>query len=599
VPSLDLRFAENKSLVDSVSGQNLITFTRASTGTFVDSDGVIRSAATNLLLRSEEFDNAAWTKSRATVTADNTTAPNGLTTADKLVEDTSISLTHLTRQDLTLTANIVYTVSIYAKAAERTRLRVDLSDASTSADTVFGLFDLVSGTVVSSAANGNASLTSASIQNAGDGWYRCSVTGKINTTDTDGRVLLYIDNGSTISYTGDGTSGLFIWGAQLEVGSTATTYLPTGATINSAPRFDHNPLTGECLGLLVEEQRVNSIRNNTMVGAVAGTPGTLPTNWSVAFSPSGLSYAVVGTGSTSGIPYVDIQITGTPSANGTAQITFEQNAVIGALSGQTWTGSMYCSLEAGTLPGTAALLVIERSGAGSFLASSSTNFITVAGSLITQKTVHTRALNNASTAFTNLRIDASVTSGVAVDFTLRIGLPQLEQGAFVTSVIPTTGTAATRTADLVSISGTNFSSWYRQDEGCVFAEGSSSAGAPRFIGFSSGAFSEAIYLGSQTSSNAELTVRTPGTTTAVSINAPPAVQVNVKSAQSAGYRLNDFAVASLGNLATSASGAIPANRTQAVIGLSPNNFSFNNGPIARICYWPQRLPNSTLQSITL
>jgi hypothetical protein len=52
----------------------------------------------------------------------------------------------------------------------------------------------------------------------------------------------------------------------------------TAAT--NEPRFDHDPITGECLGLLVEEQRTNSIRNNTMVGAVAGTPGTLPTNWS-------------------------------------------------------------------------------------------------------------------------------------------------------------------------------------------------------------------------------------------------------------------------------------------------------------------------------
>jgi hypothetical protein len=58
VPSLDLRFADNKSLVDATTGSKLVTFTRASSGTYVGSDGVIRNAVTNLLLRSEEFDNA-------------------------------------------------------------------------------------------------------------------------------------------------------------------------------------------------------------------------------------------------------------------------------------------------------------------------------------------------------------------------------------------------------------------------------------------------------------------------------------------------------------------------------------------------------------
>ena len=100
VPSLDLRFADNKSLVDAVTGASLVTFTRASSGTFVDSAGVIQTASTNvprfdhnpttgeslgllaeeqranLLLRSEEFDNASWTKTRSSISADSTIAPN-------------------------------------------------------------------------------------------------------------------------------------------------------------------------------------------------------------------------------------------------------------------------------------------------------------------------------------------------------------------------------------------------------------------------------------------------------------------------------------------------------------------------------------------
>ena len=108
VPSLDLRFADTKSLADAVTGQSLVTFTRASTGTYVGSDGLIKTAAvnearfdhnpstgeslgllveearTNLLTYSEQFDNAAWVKSNSTVTANAGAAPNGTATADLL-----------------------------------------------------------------------------------------------------------------------------------------------------------------------------------------------------------------------------------------------------------------------------------------------------------------------------------------------------------------------------------------------------------------------------------------------------------------------------------------------------------------------------------
>lgn len=588
VPSLDLRFAENKSLVDSVSGQNLITFTRASTGTYVDSDGVIRSAATNLLLQSEDF-STTWT-GNATVTANVATAPNGTLTADRIT-GTGISTTQSRSQfGLTTTVNPV-SVSVYAKRETHQWLQV-FTDVDI---TLWANFDLLNGAVGSVGSN-----TQAQIISIGDGWYRCVINKIAANASAPTGVRMYLVGSDTAGRNSSSDTGgsILVWGAQLEVGSTATPYIPTGATINSAPRFDHNPLTGECLGLLVEEQRVNSIRNNTMVGAVAGTPGTLPTNWSVAFSPSGLSYAVVGTGSTSGIPYVDIQITGTPSANGTAQITFEQNAVIGALSGQTWTGSMYCSLEAGTLPGTAALLVIERSGAGSFLASSSTNFVPVAGSLITQKTVHTRALNNASTAFTNLRIDASVTSGVAVDFTLRIGLPQLEQGAFATSVIPTTGTAATRTADVVSISGTNFSSWYRADLGTVYARCfcSNFAAINAVVSFDDSTSNNRIQPRTQIGGNGSLVVVDGGASQA-NLSTANAGSITANYTLAAVYAQNDFAVTLNGRaMATDTAGTVPAV-TRATIGTGAGLTGLN-GAVSRLTFWPRRLDNSTLQSIT-
>jgi hypothetical protein len=263
VPSLDLRFAENKSLVDATTGSQLVTFTRASSGTFVGSDGVIKTAVTNLLLRSEEFDNASWTKTRSSITANAEIAPNGTTTADKLVEDSSASASHpLISTSVSFTAGATLSLSVYVKASERTSVVLRINNGS---DSVWCAFNLATGTVGTVANSGTGSGAAGSIQNVGNGFYRCTLTGVCSSTASTGICVIYPAVSSTdpsntsIVYTGDGTSGLFIWGAQLEQSSTVGEYIPTTSTINSAPRFDHNPTTGESLGLLVEEQRTNLV----------------------------------------------------------------------------------------------------------------------------------------------------------------------------------------------------------------------------------------------------------------------------------------------------------------------------------------------------
>ena len=142
-PTLNLDFAKTKAL------DPRITFTRASTATFVGSNGLIQTAAsgaprfdhnpatgeslgllvegarTNLLLRSEEFDNAYWGKTRSSVTANATTSPAGTLTADKLIEDTTASNSHQLVVS-PVTASGIYTCSVYAKAAERTQAAIRL-----------------------------------------------------------------------------------------------------------------------------------------------------------------------------------------------------------------------------------------------------------------------------------------------------------------------------------------------------------------------------------------------------------------------------------------------------------------------------------------
>ena len=173
---------------------------------------------TNLLLRSEELDNAYWTKTNATVSANQVIAPDGTLTADKVVENTATGLHGAARLGITLSGTNSW--SCFAKAAERTRLTIDAYDgASNSLHT----FDLSSGTIVSNPTG------TAKIESVGNGWYRCSVA-RAATTSTAQFALYLTTTGTTISYTGDGYSGIYIWGAQLEAGAFASPYTPTVAS---------------------------------------------------------------------------------------------------------------------------------------------------------------------------------------------------------------------------------------------------------------------------------------------------------------------------------------------------------------------------------
>jgi hypothetical protein len=251
------------------------------------------------------------------------------------------------------------------------------------------------------------------------------------------------------------------------------------ATTN-VPRFDHDPLSRQSFGLLVEEQRTNSIRNNTMVGAVAGTPGTLPTNWAISGQGLGtLTQQVVGTGAIGGITYIDVKFSGTTSTSDFS-ITQETATQIIAANGQFWTGSVWLSVVGGSKSNisSVALNAVERTSAGGFVAQQSgSNLTSSLSSALTRYTASYTLAGGATVARIQPRlVNLGFFFGVAIDITLRIGLPQLEQGATASTPIPTTTTAVTRTADNAVIDGTGvLTGTYTMVEkpaGCAVVSGS-------------------------------------------------------------------------------------------------------------------------------
>jgi hypothetical protein len=576
-PSLNLDFANTKALDPRV------TFTRASAARYYD--GVTTAKAEeNLVTYSQEFDNAAWTKTNVTVTANATTAPDGTSTAEQLIE-TVVNSNHFIANAANVYAAGTYVGSIYVKPNGRTWILLTVIGGND----FFCYFDLTGSGAVGTAGSG----TTGQIQALADGWYRCVVTKTFSGTTASGSFTVSIvtaDGGG--GYTGNGTSGVFLWGAQLEQRSAVTAYTATTtqpitnyipvllAAQAGVPRFDHNPTTGVSLGLLIEEQRANLLLYSEQFDDAywTKTRTTITSNTNIA--PSGALtadafYDVTGSGGQSAIQRA---VTTTAASH-----TF---SVYAKYLNKQWIRLTTSLFSFGT-----------------------TYFDLQNGVIGTVNANHTAAISSVGNGWYRISITFTATAAVNtfyIEGAAGNGVPtytpvdgqgyfiwgaQLEVGAFPTSYIPTVASQVTRSADAASMTGVNFSSWYRADEGTLYIDTSSgssdsSAASARI---SDGTVNNRIQAGISTGAVGFSGRVTTNGVTQVELGTIVANNTNYKNALA--YKVNDFAVSLNGTaVLTDTSGVLPIVNTLTLLGVA--------NPIKKIAYYPLRLTNAQLQALT-
>jgi hypothetical protein len=222
-----------------------------------------------LITFSEQFDNAAWTKASATVTANTTTSPDGYVNADKIIP--SVGVVGTIQQLHNISASQSCTMSIFAKADGLNTFKLNSRTADGFNDASIS-FNLSNGTIsIAAASNGGYSAPSGTITNFGNGWYRLTLTHASSIT-TATRVRFFSEE------LGNGTDGVLIYGAQFETSAAyATSYIPTlGASVtrlaDAASKTGISSLIGQTAGTIFFECSKKILESNaTYLGISDGT----------------------------------------------------------------------------------------------------------------------------------------------------------------------------------------------------------------------------------------------------------------------------------------------------------------------------------------
>ena len=583
-PSLLLDFANTKAL------DPRITFTRASTATFYDGKTVAK-AEENLVLQSQDF-STSWSVEDLSVTSNSAVAPDGTTTADTITENTATTDHRIKSTAISFVSGLSYVISVFAKDGDANFIQIVTPSALGSK---YANFDIATGVV------GSFSTDTATITSVGNGWYRLVITATAtSTTAVDFSIGLANSSslGRLTAYTGTSRFA-YIWGAQLEQRSsvtayTATTtapitnYIPALQTAASGvARFEHNPITGESLGLEIEEQRTNLLlRSEEFDNA----------SWSKTRS-SITSNAIVA---------LNGALTGDKLVENTDNNTHFINQTVTLVNATTYTYSVYAKA------GERVWLVMDAHDGASnqktfFNLSNGTVGVSAAGNTASitlvgngwYRCVITR-ISAGTTAFPRF---GTGTADNQESYTgdgysgLYLWGAQLEAGAFATSYIPTIASQVTRSTDAASMTGTNFSSWYRGGAGTMYSESAVYATTIKTQGvwdLLGGATSTS--LRSPQSTDPKLRAFVGGTFSGFGAGSAITNNTPIKAVvawQGLSGRLQS------GNASVDVTAVANLDATQLLIGALINaNSNSLNGTLKKLAFYPARLTNAELEGLT-
>lgn len=511
---------------------------------------------------------------------------NGVVRARKLCQDTATS-SHVISQYATVVSGGNYTLTYKVKSGENTWAAVGTVSLGGTGYTYFNLSTGTIGTVLAG--------HTAAIVSLGNGWYQCSITG-VSSATAVGSFLQPTTGDGVNTYTGNGSSGIYIADAQLNDGSSATAYYDTTASAYNAPRFDYDPVTLAAKGLLIEEQRANLLLYSN---AFTSAPWVAGANTNVtaagALSPDGTVNAWKLYAS-NGLVAAGLR---QPITKAASAITYAAS-VYAKAAGQNWlqvtvfdgtVGNRYWyNISTGAVGTTAAI------GAG---------FTGVSASIVPANNGYYRCvlLATSSTATTYevyvypSAADGSNGTGDASNNGVYIYGAQLEAGAFATSYIPTTTSQFTRAADVASVN--TLSPWFNAVAGTFYFEGDTAVPASLVLrnltnmndGTVNNLHRTYLYNGTVGGST------TTGGVTQADIGGG-SYSVNTAFKFAYATAANNFAaVLNGGAPATDALGTMPSGLTTFEIASSFAG-TVNTGHIRRITYYPRRLTNAELQTLT-
>ena len=235
---------------------------------------LLEPQSTNLVPYSEDFSNADWNKNNSSITSNAAISPDGSLNADKHIPSATPSVNkYIFTNNNTATSGIDYSLTLFAKKGEYDKLRIE--DGNNSKGAWFDLSNGTLGTVGSSVV--------AKIENYGNGWYRCSVIKPSITGNIF--FVIYSSNIESVQV-GDGTSGIYIWGAMLEQQSYATSYIPTNGAASTrlqdiANNSGNATLINSTEGVLYAE--VATLVDPTSVMIIGLSDGTVANRLSITF----------------------------------------------------------------------------------------------------------------------------------------------------------------------------------------------------------------------------------------------------------------------------------------------------------------------------